>query len=94
MYTEKETKAMINYLETKLREGVTREEAIEDLMYWGIVEADGNYTEFYNIRPGSTAQIAEKLGRNGCHSRICAMICVHLTETTQHYPTGPVYRCY
>ncbi|MET0462813.1 MAG: hypothetical protein ABW007_06655 [Chitinophagaceae bacterium] len=47
MYTEKDIKAMINYLETKLREGVTREEAIEDLMYLGIVEADGNYTEFY-----------------------------------------------
>ncbi|MCG2613730.1 hypothetical protein LZZ85_05540 [Terrimonas sp. NA20] len=47
MYTEKEIKAMIDYLENRIREGVTREEAIEDLMYLGIVESDGNYTEFY-----------------------------------------------
>jgi hypothetical protein len=47
MYTEKEINAMINYLETRLRERITREEAMEDLVGAGILDWDGNYTKPY-----------------------------------------------
>jgi hypothetical protein len=47
MYTDKEIQEMIDFAETKLREGVTREEAIEMLAHVGILDADGNHTELF-----------------------------------------------
>lgn len=47
MLTEKDIRMITELAESKIRTGVSREEALETLVDAGILDWDGNYTKFY-----------------------------------------------